>query len=31
MEANENASADSPNLWDAAKADLRWKYIAVQA
>ena len=31
MEANENESITVQNLWDAAKAVLRGKYIAIQA
>ena len=31
METNENAKATTPTLWDAAKAVLRGKYIAIQA
>ena len=30
MEANENDNTTTPNLWDAAKAVLRGKYIAIQ-
>ena len=31
MEANENDSTTTQNLWDAAKAVIRGKYIAMQA
>jgi len=31
METNENENTTVPNLWDAAKAVLRGKYIAIQA
>ena len=31
MEVNENDSTTTQNLWDAAKAVLRAKYIAIQA
>ena len=31
MEANENENMTVQNLWDAAKAVLRGKYIAIQA
>ena len=31
METNENEDTTIQNLWDAAKAVLRWKYIAIQA
>ena len=30
MEANENKNMTIPNPWDAAKAVLRGKYIAIQ-
>ena len=30
MEANENDNTTAPNLWDAAKAIIRGKYIAIQ-
>ena len=30
MEANENDNATAPDLWDAAKAVIRGKYIAMQ-
>ena len=31
MEANENENTIVQNLWDPAKAALRWKYIVIQA
>ena len=31
METNENENTTNPNLWDAAKAVLRGKFIAIQA
>ena len=31
MEVNENDNTTTPNLWDAAKAVIRGKYIASQA
>ena len=31
MEVNENDNSTTQNLWDAAKAVLRGKYIAIQA
>ena len=31
MEANENENTIAQNLWDAAKATIRGKYIAIQA
>ena len=31
MEANENDNTTAQNLWDAAKAVIRGKYIAIQA
>ena len=31
MEANENDNTTTQNLWDAAKAVIRGKYIAIQA
>ena len=31
MEANENGNTTTQNLWDAAKAVIRGKYIAIQA
>ena len=31
MEVNENDNTTTPNLWDAAKAVIRGKYIAIQA
>ena len=31
METNENEDTTNQNLWDAAKAVLRGKYIAIQA
>ena len=31
MEANENGNTTVQNLWDAAKAVIRGKYIAIQA
>ena len=31
MEKNKNENTEVPNLWDAAKAVLRGKYIAIQA
>ena len=31
MEANDNDNTTTPNLWDAAKAVIRGKYIAIQA
>ena len=31
MEVNENDSTTTQNLWDAAKAVIRGKYIAIQA
>ena len=31
MEANENENTTAQNLWDAAKAVIRRKYIAIQA
>ena len=31
METNENNNSTSPNLWDAVKAILRGKYVAIQA
>ena len=31
MEANENDNITTQNLWDAAKAVIRGKYIAIQA
>ena len=31
MKANENENTTSQNLWDAAKAVIRWKYMAIQA
>ena len=31
MEANENDNSTTPNLWDAGKAVIRGKYIAIQA
>ena len=31
METNENGDTNVQNLWDAAKAVLRGKYIAIQA
>ena len=31
MEVNENDSTTTPNHWDAAKAVIRGKYIAIQA
>ena len=30
MEANENDNTTTPNLWDAAKAVIKGKYIAIQ-
>ena len=30
MEANENESTAAPNFWDAAKAVIRGKYIAIR-
>jgi len=31
VETNENENTPVQNLWDAAKEDLRGKYIAIQA
>ena len=31
MEANENDNTTAQNLWDAAKAVIRGKYVAIQA
>ena len=31
LETNDNGDTVSQNLWDAAKAVLRWKFIAIQA
>ena len=31
LETNDNEDTTSQNLWDAAKAVLRWKLIAIQA
>ena len=31
MEANENENMTVPNLWDAVKAVIKGKYIAIQA
>ena len=31
MEINENENTTVQNLWDTAKAALRWKYITIQA
>ena len=31
LETNENENMTFQNLWDTAKAFLRWKFIAIQA
>ena len=31
LETNDNENTTTQNLWDAAKAVLRWKFIAIQA
>ena len=31
LETNDNANTTAQNLWDAAKADLRGKFIAIQS
>ena len=31
MKVNENDNTTTQNLWDAAKADIRGKFIAIQA
>ena len=31
LEINDNENTMTPNLWDAAKVVLRWKFIAIQA
>ena len=31
LETNDNKDTTTPNLWDATKAVLRWKFITIQA
>ena len=31
LETNDNENTTTQNLWDAAKAVLRWKFIAIQS
>ena len=31
LETNDNENMTTQNLWDAAKADLIWKFIAIQS
>ena len=31
LETNDNENTTTQNLWDAAKAALRWKFIAIQS